>query len=51
VAGVGLSPALVIVGAAYFLVTMLPAVDPHWREIDIRPQPAPDRTPEQVSGG
>jgi MFS family permease len=37
VAGVGLSHALLIVGAAYLLVTMLPAVDPHWREIDVRP--------------
>jgi MFS family permease len=34
VAGFGLSSALLVVGAAYFLVTMLPAVDPHWREID-----------------
>jgi MFS family permease len=37
VAGFGLSPALLAVGAAYFLVTMLPAVDPRWREIDRRP--------------
>jgi MFS family permease len=46
VAGVGLSPALLIVGAAYFAVTMLPAVDPHWREIDRRPSrddAGPDR--------
>lgn len=40
VAGFGLSPALLVVGAAYFLVTMLPAVDPHWREIDVRPDQA-----------
>ncbi len=37
VAGFGLSSALLIVGAAYFVVTMLPAVDPRWREIDRRP--------------
>jgi MFS family permease len=40
IAGVGLSTALVVTGAAYFLVTMLPAVDPRWREIDQRPGPA-----------
>jgi MFS family permease len=46
VAGVGLSPALLVVGAAYFVVTMLPAVDPRWREIDVRPSgddAGPDR--------
>jgi MFS family permease len=37
IAGLGLSPALLVVGAAYFLVTMLPAVDPRWREMDRRP--------------
>jgi MFS family permease len=37
VTGFGLSPALLIVGAAYLAVTMLPALDPHWREIDRRP--------------
>ena len=25
-----------------FLVTMLPAVDPHWREMDRRPAPESD---------
>ena len=39
VGGVGLSAALAICGVAYFAVTMLPAVDPRWREIDRRPQP------------
>jgi MFS family permease len=46
VAGVGLSPALLTVGAAYLVVTMLPAVDPRWREIDVRPSgddAGPDR--------
>jgi hypothetical protein len=33
----GLSAAMLGIGAAYFLVTMLPAVDPRWREIDRRP--------------
>ena len=37
VGGVGLSAALFICGAAYFVVTMFPAVDPRWREIDRRP--------------
>lgn len=46
VAGLGLSPALLITGAAYFAVTMLPAVDRHWREIDRRPA----REPAAVSG-
>ncbi|WP_438022504.1 hypothetical protein [Sorangium sp. So ce233] len=27
-------------GAAYLLVTMLPAADPRWREMDRRPSPA-----------
>lgn len=34
VAGFGLSAALLVVGAAYFVATMLPALQPHWREID-----------------
>ena len=32
--------AMLVCGAAYFLVTMVPAVDPRWREIDRRPEPA-----------
>jgi MFS family permease len=40
VGGVGLSAALFVCGAAYFAVTMLPAVDPRWREIDRRPEAA-----------
>jgi MFS family permease len=39
VGGAGLTAAMLACGAAYFVVTMLPAVDPRWREIDIRPQP------------
>ncbi|GAA1159020.1 MFS transporter [Nocardioides aquiterrae] len=37
VTGVGLGPAMLVVGLAYFAVTMLPAVDPRWREMDRRP--------------
>jgi len=43
VTGLGLSPAVLLIGLAYFAVTMLPAIDPRWREIDRR------RTPEPVS--
>lgn len=45
VGGVGLAPALVAAGAAYLAVTMLPALDPRWRELDARPRPAPDPAP------
>ncbi|SDC36115.1 MFS transporter [Nocardioides lianchengensis] len=41
VGGIGLAPALVAVGVAYLAVTMLPALDPRWRELDSR-QPGPD---------
>ena len=44
IAGVGLSPALLVLGAAYFAATMLPALQPQWREIDRRPSVSP--TPE-----
>jgi MFS family permease len=36
ISAVGLSAALLICGAAYFAVTMLPAADPTWRELDRR---------------
>ena len=36
VAGVGLAAAMLVVGTAYLAVTMLPAVDPRWREMDRR---------------
>jgi len=44
IAGIGLSPALLVLGAAYFAATMLPALQPQWREIDRRPsvRPAPE---------
>ncbi len=35
-----LAGAFVVCGAAYFVVTMLPATDPTWREMDRRPEPA-----------
>ncbi len=46
VASVGLSTTLVALGLAYLLFTMLPALDPRWRELDRRPsrrQPGADR--------
>ena len=39
VAAIGLAPALVVFGAAYFAATMLPVLLPQWREIDRRPDP------------
>ncbi len=50
VAGVGLSPALLVVGAAYLLVTMLPAVDPRWRELDQRKAAATETSRSLASG-
>jgi hypothetical protein len=47
--------AMLAIGAAYFLVTMAPAVDPAWRAMDDRPEPPPpadpagERTPEAVA--
>jgi predicted MFS family arabinose efflux permease len=40
ISGLGLTAAMLAIGSAYLLVTMLPAVDPHWREMDQR-RPAP----------
>ncbi len=34
VTGFGLTPALLAIGACYFLATMLPALQPQWREMD-----------------
>lgn len=45
VTGLGLSWAMLAVGVAYLAVTMLPAVDPRWRELDRRPS----RVPEPIS--
>ena len=38
IAAVGLSPALLLIGTAYFVTTMAPAVQPRWKEMDLRPQ-------------
>ena len=40
VAAWGLSPALLLIGAAYLVTTMAPAVQPRWKEMDQRPEPA-----------
>ncbi|GAA3601363.1 MFS transporter [Kineosporia mesophila] len=37
IAALGLSPALLVAGALYFAVTVLPAFNPVWREMDSRP--------------
>jgi MFS family permease len=47
--GFGLPAAMLGIGAAYFLVTMAPAVDPRWREMDDRPAPAPATEGETVT--
>jgi MFS family permease len=40
VSGWGLTFAMLATGAAYFVVTMAPAFDPRWREMDDRPAPS-----------
>ena len=37
VGGFGLTAAMLVCGAAYFLATMAPALRPHWRDMDRRP--------------
>ena len=46
VSSYGLSPALLVIGAGYFAATMLPALQPRWREMDRRPAPG-DRVLQQ----
>jgi len=41
IGGVGLSPALLVVGVAYLLATLTPAVDHRFRDLDRRPEPTP----------
>ncbi|MBO0842414.1 MAG: hypothetical protein J2O46_04455, partial [Nocardioides sp.] len=48
VSWVGLTYALLGVGGAYFLVTLLPVVDRTWREIDSR-EPTPQSRAGQVA--
>ncbi|MCY7394912.1 MAG: MFS transporter, partial [Nocardioides sp.] len=43
ISGPGLAAAFFLCGAAYLVATMLPAVDPRWRELDRRPEPAASR--------
>jgi MFS family permease len=38
VAGFGIAPALLAVGGAYLVTTMVPAFQPRWRELDRREQ-------------
>ncbi len=41
VGGLGMSGAMLVCGAAYFAATMLPALQPQWREMDRRPAREP----------
>ena len=48
VTGLGIAPALLLVGGAYFVTTMVPAVRPRWRELDDRPPAAETSSPDRV---
>jgi len=49
VGGWGLTAAMLATGAAYLVITMAPAFDPRWREMDDRPAPVPTgRVPENA---
>jgi MFS family permease len=50
VAAIGLSPALLVLGGAYFAATMLPAVQPAWRTLDSPPASA-SRSREPADAG
>ncbi len=43
-----LTGVLILAGVAYFAVTMLPAVDPTWREMDRRPDSSPTADPSLI---
>ena len=45
VSTIGLTSAFAILGIAYFAVTMFPAIDPTWKQIERRPDPAASRLP------
>lgn len=45
VSGIGLTPALLVVGFGYFAATMAPALFPSFRGMNRREQPSPDRHP------
>ena len=49
ISGLGMSPALLVLGVAYFAATMAPAVLPSFREMDRRPAPVPEPVPEPDS--
>lgn len=51
VAGVGLAPALLVLGGAYLVATMLPAVRPEWREIDRPVTRSASRSDHEYVGG
>jgi MFS family permease len=46
--GAGLGAAMLVCGLAYFVVTMLPAVDPRWRGIDRQPRAEPALAPSSA---
>jgi MFS family permease len=45
VSGIGLSPALLVIGVAYFATTMAPALLPSFRGMNRQPEPADEREP------
>lgn len=49
VTGLGIAAALAVGGVAYFVVTMLPAVDPKWRELDVRVDPGGSADPADLA--
>lgn len=46
VTAAGLSPVLFVCAGVYLASTVLPALRPHWRELDARPAAVPDEEPE-----
>lgn len=46
IAGFGLTTALLTIGTAYFAATMLPTLQPQWRQMNKPPHPA---TPDEHS--
>lgn len=50
VTGLGIAPALLVVGGAYLVTTMVPAVQPRWRELDDR-KPVLEESSRVAVGG
>lgn len=51
IAAIGISPALLVLGLAYFAVTMLPTFRPEWRGLDQeRPTPSGHESPDDRVG-